>query len=137
MTSPDRLTPHRVVRFAFWQDPAFAETLGAAGVALATIPLDAPEAEAWAALEQAEVYQVSSAKDELMQRFFVTEEMLARCPRLHCISATGAGFDTVDVEACTRAGVLVVNQAGSNAAVGERPAPADRPRLFARTPDGG
>ena len=116
MTSPDRLTPHRVVRFAFWQDPAFAEILGAAGAALTTIPLDAPEAEAWAALQQAEVYQVSSAKDELMQRFFVTEEMLARCPRLHCISATGAGFDTVDVEACTRAGVLVVNQAGSNAA---------------------
>ena len=50
MTSPDSRTQPRVVRFAFWQDPAFAETLGAAGVELATIPLDAPEAEAWAAL---------------------------------------------------------------------------------------
>jgi D-3-phosphoglycerate dehydrogenase len=117
MTMPSDPTRalHRVARFAFWQDPAFAETLGAAGVPLTTIPLDAPEAEAWAALEQAEVYQVSSAKDELMQRFFATEALLARCPRLHCVSANGAGFDTVDVAACTRAGVLVVNQAGSNA----------------------
>jgi D-3-phosphoglycerate dehydrogenase len=105
----------RVVRFAFRQDPAFAATLEAAGVALTTVPLDAPEEAAWAALEQAEVYQVSSARDELMQRFFVTDALLARCPRLHCISANGAGFDTVDVAACTRAGVLVVNQAGSNA----------------------
>jgi D-3-phosphoglycerate dehydrogenase len=71
---------------------------------------------AWAALEAAEIYQVSSAKDELSRRFFVTEALLARCPRLHCVSANGAGFDTVDVAACTRAGVLVVNQAGSNAA---------------------
>jgi len=116
MPSPDTATPRRVARFAFWQDPAFAEILGAGGAELATIPLDAPEAEAWAVLEQAEVYQVSSAKDELMQRFFVTEALLARCPRMHCISANGAGFDTVDVAACTRAGVLVVNQSGSNAA---------------------
>lgn len=111
----DAAATRRVVRFAFWQDPAFAATLEAAGVALTTIPLDAPEEVAWAQLEQAEVYQVSSAKDELARRFFVTEALLARCPRIHCISANGAGFDTVDVAACTRAGVLVVNQAGSNA----------------------
>lgn len=115
MVPNDDPAPRRVARFAFWQDPAFAELLGAAGVALTTIPLDAPEAEAWSALEAAEVYQVSSAKDELMRRFFVTEALLARCPRLQCVSANGAGFDTVDVAACTRAGVLVVNQAGSNA----------------------
>ncbi len=30
------------------------------------------------------------------------------------MSAYGAGFDTVDVQACTRAGVAVVNQSGSN-----------------------
>ena len=31
------------------------------------------------------------------------------------MSTTGAGYDTVDEAACTAAGVLVVNQAGSNA----------------------
>ena len=31
------------------------------------------------------------------------------------MSSNGAGYDTVDVDACTRAGVLVLNQAGGNA----------------------
>ena len=31
------------------------------------------------------------------------------------VSSNGAGFDPVDVEACTKAGVLVVNQSGGNA----------------------
>ena len=36
-------------------------------------------------------------------------------PKLLCVSSSGAGYDTVDVAACTEAGVLVVNQAGANA----------------------
>ena len=44
-----------------------------------------------------------------------TAELLERCPRLLCVSSTGAGYDTVDTAACTKAGVLVVNQAGANA----------------------
>jgi regulator of RNase E activity RraA len=43
-------------------------------------------------------------------------ELLARCPDLLCVSSSGAGYDTVDVAACTAAGVAVVNQAGGNAA---------------------
>ena len=31
------------------------------------------------------------------------------------MSSNGAGYDTVDVDACTAAGVLVVNQSGGNA----------------------
>jgi D-3-phosphoglycerate dehydrogenase len=58
---------------------------------------------------------VSAAKDELPRRWFVTAELLARCPALLCVSAAGAGYDTVDVPACTRAGVAVMNQAGGNA----------------------
>jgi D-3-phosphoglycerate dehydrogenase len=47
---------------------------------------------------------------------FVTGELVARCPQLLCVSSSGAGYDTVDVAACTSAGVAVVNQAGGNAA---------------------
>jgi D-3-phosphoglycerate dehydrogenase len=109
--------PQRVLRFDLWQDAAFAEILGAAPeVELQTLPLDTPEDEAWGALRETSIYQISSAKDELPRGWFATEALLARCPRLHCISTYGAGFDTVDVAACTKAGVLVVNQSGSNAA---------------------
>jgi len=45
----------------------------------------------------------------------VSEAVLQRCPQLLCVSSTGAGYDTIDVPACTRAGVAVVNQTGGNA----------------------
>jgi D-3-phosphoglycerate dehydrogenase len=41
--------------------------------------------------------------------------MLQRCPSLLCVSSAGAGYDTVDVAACTKAGVAVMNQSGGNA----------------------
>ena len=30
------------------------------------------------------------------------------------VSSTGAGYDMIDVDACTAAGVIVVNQSGTN-----------------------
>src|SRR5229473_2909395 len=38
-----------------------------------------------------------------------------RAPNLLIVSSNGAGYDPVDVEACTEAGVVVVNQSGGNA----------------------
>ncbi|TAK44405.1 MAG: hydroxyacid dehydrogenase [Betaproteobacteria bacterium] len=106
----------RVFRLDIWQNPAFAERLGReAGIELITAKLADPEASSLEALGGAHVYSVSSAKDDLPQPWFVTAALLARCPRLVCVSTYGAGYDTVDVAACTRAGVLVVNQAGANA----------------------
>lgn len=46
---------------------------------------------------------------------FVNSQLIEQCPNLLCISSGGAGYDTVDVEACSRAGIAVVNQAGANA----------------------
>jgi D-3-phosphoglycerate dehydrogenase len=39
---------------------------------------------------------------------------LSRCPQLLAVSTQGSGSDTVDFDACTAAGVIVVNQAGGN-----------------------
>ncbi|TAN52089.1 MAG: 3-phosphoglycerate dehydrogenase, partial [Betaproteobacteria bacterium] len=106
----------RVLCLDIWQNPAFAERLGReAGVELVTAKLADPAERAWEALATAHVYHASSAKDDLPRPWFVTEALLARCPQLVCVSVYGAGYDTVDVAACTRAGVLVVNQAGANA----------------------
>jgi D-3-phosphoglycerate dehydrogenase len=41
--------------------------------------------------------------------------LLRRASNLLIVSSNGAGYDPVDVEACTAAGVLVVNQSGGNA----------------------
>lgn len=106
-----------VVRLDLPLDGAFdARIQREADVDLTVCPHGAAEEVIWPALEKAHVYHVSAAKDELPRRWFVNAELLARCPGLVCVSSGGAGYDTVDVAACTLAGVAVVNQAGGNAA---------------------
>ncbi|HWI84616.1 hydroxyacid dehydrogenase [Ramlibacter sp.] len=107
----------RVVRSDLWIDPAFDQSFqGRQDVVLDVFPRNGPAEAAWAVLERAHVYQCSAAKDELPRQWFATEQLLQRCPQLLCVSSTGAGYDTIDVAACTKAGVAVVNQAGGNAA---------------------
>jgi len=76
---------------------------------------EAPEAEFAPILSAAHAYQVGAARDELAPHFHVHEAFLRGTPNLLIVSSNGAGFDPVDVEACTKAGVLVVNQSGGNA----------------------
>ena len=66
-------------------------------------------------LEAAHVYQIGAARDELAPHFHAGRDLLRRAPNLLMVSSNGAGFDPVDVEACTEAGVVVVNQSGGNA----------------------
>lgn len=106
----------RVVRFDFWINPAFDERLSREDdIELAIAAHAGDERAAWGLLERAHVYHVSPAKNELPAQWQVGAALLARCPHLLCVSSGGAGHDTVDVEACTRAGVAVVNQIGCNA----------------------
>ncbi len=106
----------RVVRFNFWYHPSMAERLAREpDIELQTCQVEGDDDAAWSALADASVYQISSAKDELRPCWFANPQLLARAPKLLCVSATGAGCDTIDIPACTAAGVLVVNQAGANA----------------------
>ncbi|MFV0529106.1 MAG: phosphoglycerate dehydrogenase [Lachnospiraceae bacterium] len=51
---------------------------------------------------------------------FVTEKVLASCPKLKAISRYGAGYDRVDLHAAFAQGIVVTNTPGVNAqAVGE------------------
>ena len=105
-----------VVRFNQWYDPAMeARFAREPDIELRTVEREGDDDLVWQHLSQAHAFQVSSAKDELPRQWFVTDSLLARCPNLLCVSSNGAGYDTIDVAACTRAGVLVVNQAGGNA----------------------
>ncbi len=108
--------PKLVVRFNLWLDPAMAERFAREpDIEFRICDLKGPETSAWSALGEAHVYQISSAKDEFPRQWFATAALLERCPKLLCVSTSGAGYDTVDVAACTEAGVIVVNQAGANA----------------------
>ena len=67
-----------------------------------------------AVLAGAHAYQIGAARDEIPRHLHGTEALLAGAPNLLVLSSTGAGYDTIDVAACTAAGVLAVNQAGGN-----------------------
>jgi D-3-phosphoglycerate dehydrogenase len=106
----------RVVRSDLWINPVFDERLAQAqDIDFQIFPVRGDRDLALQLLSQAHVYQVSAAKDELPQEWFVSAGLIAQCPQLLCVSSTGAGYDTVDVAACTAAGIAVVNQAGGNA----------------------
>jgi D-3-phosphoglycerate dehydrogenase / 2-oxoglutarate reductase len=76
---------------------------------------DSPDEVSAPILAAAHAYQIGAARDELAKHFHVDQDLLRRAPNLLIVSSNGAGFDPVDVEACTEAGVLVVNQSGGNA----------------------
>jgi D-3-phosphoglycerate dehydrogenase len=111
-----KATDKRVVRSDLWIDGAFDERLAREpGVSLSVFQVRGSAATAWDQLSAAHLYHISAAKDELPRQWWAHADLLARCPHLLCVSAGGAGYDTVDVAACTAAGVIVVNQAGGNA----------------------
>jgi D-3-phosphoglycerate dehydrogenase len=106
----------RVFYVKYLAHPIFSELLaGRPDVRLDRLENESAEAETAPILAAAHAYQIGAARDELAPRFHVDADLLRRAPNLLIVSSNGAGYDPVDVEACTEAGVLVVNQSGGNA----------------------
>ena len=105
----------RVVRFALAADPKLDERLRSEpDIELTVAPFPKTPEDVTTALADADVYHVASARNEMSTHTFVTAEFLSKFPKLLAVSTYGAGYDSVDVEACTRAGVAVMCQAGAN-----------------------
>jgi D-3-phosphoglycerate dehydrogenase len=82
---------------------------------IVTLAIERPEAEIAEMLAGCHGYYARAARDELPRPWHVTPDFLGRFPKLLMVASYGAGYDTIDVDACTAAGVIVVNQAGGNA----------------------
>jgi len=105
----------RVFYVKYLADPVYAEIMGRRGdVRLDRLENESPDEVAGPILAAAHVYQVGSARDEIARRFHVDASLIARMPDVLVVSTSGVGYDTVDVNACTEAGILVLNQAGGN-----------------------
>ena len=105
----------RVFYVKYLADPVYTEILGRRGdVQLDRLENGSSDEVAGPILAAAHVYQVGSARDEIARRFHVDAALIARMPDVLVVSTSGVGYDTVDVKACTEAGILVVNQAGGN-----------------------
>jgi len=106
----------RVFYVKYLANEIYADILRArSDVRLDRLENESSDAVAAPILAAAHAYQIGAARDELAPHFHVHAELLRRAPNLLIVSSNGAGFDPVDVEACTAAGVLVVNQSGGNA----------------------
>jgi D-3-phosphoglycerate dehydrogenase / 2-oxoglutarate reductase len=106
----------RVFYVKYLAHEIYAEILKARpDVRLDRLENESPDAVAAPILSSAHAYQIGAARDELAKHFHVDRDFLGRAPNLLIVSSNGAGFDPVDVDACTAAGVVVVNQSGGNA----------------------
>src|ERR1700691_4073828 len=106
----------RVFYVKYLANQIYADILKARpDVRLDRLENDSPDEVSAPILAAAHAYQIGAARDELAKHFHVDQDLLRRAPNLLIVSSNGAGFDPVDVEACTAAGVLVVNQSGGNA----------------------
>ena len=104
-----------LVYFDQWMDPS-GPGKAAAIPNTEVICLDSAgdEAANWQALATAHGHQLR-ASTETPQIYRPGAQFFERCPNLLAIASAGAGYDMVDVAACTEAGVLLFNQSGSNA----------------------
>jgi D-3-phosphoglycerate dehydrogenase len=108
--------PFRVAHIDRPMYPSFNEILDAApDIEQVRIALSDSESAIRAALASCHGYYVMASRDELPRSWHVNAGLLATMPSLLIVASYGAGYDTIDVQACTEAGVAAVNQAGGNA----------------------
>ena len=106
----------QVVRFDFWLNPVFDQHLkGLSEIDLTVCRYADDEKKTLEVFKNTHVYHICAARDEVPTQWWVTEDLLKKSPKLLCASSSGAGYDPIDLEACNRHGVLVVNQSGCNA----------------------
>jgi D-3-phosphoglycerate dehydrogenase / 2-oxoglutarate reductase len=105
-----------VARFDFWLDPVFDQQLSCAlGAHLQVCAQADSDSANLERFREAHCYHILAARHEVPAQWHVSDALLAQLPQLLCVSTSGAGYDPVDIEACNRHGVLVLNQSGCNA----------------------
>ena len=113
MTARPRLVYER------WTDPAAGDILDVSDIDVVKLDLTAPAEHGWAALETAHGYQVATRTDVASTvdgaQWLAGAGLVDRCPHLLAVCSAGAGYDVIDVEACTRAGIAVCNNSGPGA----------------------
>ncbi|MCV7089120.1 hydroxyacid dehydrogenase [Mycobacterium interjectum] len=102
-----------------WTDPVAGDILKDGDVDLIKLDLAAPDEKSWAALESAHGYQVATRTDVAGYahgaQWLAGPALVQRCEKLLAVCSAGAGYDVIDVDACTRAGIAVCNNSGPGA----------------------
>ncbi|MGV0643680.1 NAD(P)-dependent oxidoreductase [Mycolicibacterium sp. XJ879] len=112
-----RIRPRLV--YERWTDPVAGTILADSDIEVVKLDLDATAEQGWAALESAHGYQVATRTDVASAtggaQWLAGRALVDRCHQLLAVCSAGAGYDVIDVEACTRAGIAVCNNSGPGA----------------------
>jgi D-3-phosphoglycerate dehydrogenase len=114
MTLPVRLVYER------WTHPVAAERLDDSGMfAIEHLDIAGPPASGWELLCRAHGYQVAirtvCAQVPNGEQWLADRALVERCRDLLAVTSAGAGYDVVDVDACTDAGVIACHNSGPGA----------------------
>lgn len=105
--------------FERWTDPVAGDILDLADIDVVKLDLAARDEQGWAALESAHGYQVATRTDVAHvadgAQWLAGAALIERCNDLLAVCSAGAGYDVIDVDACTRAGIAVCNNSGPGA----------------------
>jgi len=105
----------RVFYVKYLAHDIYAEILGARkDVRLDKLENESADETAAPVLAGAHAYQIGASRDELARKYHAGPDLLRRTQSLLIVSTNGAGYDTVNLKACTEAGILCLNQAGGN-----------------------
>ncbi len=107
----------RICYFERVLDPVLFERLLTEGrdIVLSRIDRNLSESAIRDAIRDLHGYHTRGGSQLVPPRFRVDRDFLAHCPNLVAVCTGGAGYDAINVDDCTEAGILVANQAGLNA----------------------
>ena len=109
------MTKKNLIYFEKWMDPVVETKLAdEESINLQRLKCDTVAVDNWKIVEKAHGIQLLPTF-ETQYPFSPDRLLIERCPNLFALSVTGSGYDMVDVNGCTEAGVLLVNQGGANA----------------------
>src|SRR5579862_3220767 len=101
----------RVFYVKYLSGPVFAQILAKRpDIQLDKLENETPDAEAEPILSQAHAYQIGASRQVIGKHLQVTDALLARTPNLVAVSSNGAGYDTIDVDSCTRQAIIEVDR---------------------------
>jgi D-3-phosphoglycerate dehydrogenase len=108
----------RVAYFDRWVHPAGGERLAdSERIETVRVDLAQGEAEIASALARAHGMQALIRTDATNsgtgERWLANARLIADCPELLAVCSAGAGYDVIDVAACTARGIIVCNQSGA------------------------
>ena len=114
MTVPARLV------FERWTHPVAGERLDdSRRFTVEQLDIAGPPAAGWDLLREAHGYQVAirtaCAQVPNGEQWLAGRSLIERCENLLAVTSAGAGYDVIDVAACTEAGVIACNNSGPGA----------------------